>query len=370
MNLDEKRLESIFLEMCSHDTTNPPGNEETLARFIGDILEEFGFSVDLQFVAEKRANLVAKLEQEAGAPYLMFSGHMDVVPASFGWKSDPFKPIVVEGKVFARGAADMKAGLASMLGAFVDLKTDVSFVGNVAFVATCDEEVDCSGIRTFLRESNMSIAGALIAEPTSLRMATGEKGAIWSKLTFMGKSAHGSRPQDGINAILLLYDAYREISERLRVIEGLTMSLNKVSGGSKENTVPDQASCILDIRFMSNSSTSEVIELINDVLSYFHGAKQELVLSRDPFSSSGRLTNFTSAVLKENGLESEALTMTYFTDGAFIAPAGIETIILGPGEASMAHRDNEHVELSEMHLSRKLYREIAKAFFEGRYRYE
>lgn len=358
-------LERIFLEMCKYDTTNPPGNEESLALYIKETLESYGIGSTIQRVDVGRVNLLAKIDRNGRLPFLLFTGHMDVVPAASGWTSEPFKPVVENGRVYARGSADMKAGLASMLAAFIDLSSDERFGGNLAFLATCDEEVGCSGVKRFLEENMLEIAGALIGEPTSMRLASGEKGAVWSELSFKGKSAHGSQPEEGINAVLLLIDAYRKIADELVSIEGLTVSLNKISGGSKENTVPDSASCVLDIRFMSNISLSEVTGIIDKILSRFEGADQKVLLARNPFSSSGRLVDYTRSTLEGMGIKSEPLTMTYFTDGAFIAPAGIDTVILGPGAAVMAHKANEYVELEEIHIARELYGKIARNFFQG-----
>lgn len=358
-------LERIFLEMCKYDTTNPPGNEESLALFIKETLGSYGVNCTIQRVGDGRVNLLAKIDRNSGLPYLLFAGHMDVVPAASGWTGDPFKPVVENGRVYARGSADMKAGLSSMMAAFIDLSCDERFGGNLAFLATCDEEVGCSGVKRFLEENTLEITGALIGEPTSMRLASGEKGAVWSELNFKGKSAHGSQPQEGINAVLLLIDAYQRIAGELGGIEGLTVSLNKVSGGSKENTVPDSASCVLDIRFMSNISPPEVTGVIDKVLSRFEGAGQKVLLTRNPFSSSGRLSDCVRSTLVEIGREPEPLTMTYFTDGAFIAPSGIETVILGPGAASMAHKANEYVELEEIHIAREIYGKIVRNFFQG-----
>jgi succinyl-diaminopimelate desuccinylase len=358
-------LEKIFLEMCKYDTTNPPGNEEPLALYIKETLESYGIDCTIQRVGTGRVNLLAKIDRNDGLPHLLFAGHMDVVPAASGWTSEPFKPVVENGRVYARGSADMKAGLASMLAAYIDLSGDERFGGNLAFLATCDEEVGCSGVKRFLEENTLEIAGALIGEPTSMRLAGGEKGAVWSELNFKGKSAHGSQPHEGINAVLLLIDAYRRIAYELGGVEDLTVSLNRISGGSKENTVPDSASCVLDIRFMSNISPSEVTGIIDKVLLQFEGAGQKVLLTRNPFSSSGRLSGCACSTLEGMGRKPEPLTMTYFTDGAFIAPAGIETVILGPGAASMAHKANEYVELEEIHIAREVYGKIARNFFQG-----
>jgi len=364
MKLGDKELEKLLLELCSANTTNPPGNEDRAVEILQRVLVDRNVHIEIQKVAENRSNLVARLQRDQALPYLLLSGHMDVVPAGSNWASDPFKPELVDGKLFARGSADMKGGLSALTAALIDLSEDSDFSGNVALVATCDEEVGCSGIRHFLEHQTFDVSGVIIGEPTSLRLATGEKGAIWLKLKFRGKSAHGSQPQNGINAVTRLFSAYTELSQVLWKIEGLTESLNIIRGGSKENTVPDEAECVIDIRFAENTDSAEIIALVDSVLCKYNQSEKIILLSRESFSSSGNLTESVKEVLKEKAMNAEELTMTYFTDGAFTASQGIETVVLGPGSPSMAHRSNEYVELEEVHVARRLYSKIARNYFE------
>ncbi|MBN2219670.1 MAG: M20 family metallopeptidase [Kosmotogaceae bacterium] len=364
MKLSDKEVEKLLLDLCSANTTNPPGKEDLAAVILHRMLVDKGVDVEIQRVAENRSNVVARLHRDSVRPYLVLSGHMDVVPAGSNWDSDPFKPELVDGKLIARGSADMKGGLSALIAALIDLSEDSNFSGNVALVATCDEEVGCSGIRYFLEHQTFEVSGVIIGEPTSLRLATGEKGAIWLKLKFRGKSAHGSQPQNGVNAITRLFSAYTELSQVLGKIEGLTESLNIIRGGSKENTVPDEAECVIDIRFAENTDSSEIIALVDSVLSKYNQSEKIILLNRESFSSSGNLTESVKEVLKKMAMNAEDITMTYFTDGAFTASQGIETVILGPGSPSMAHRSNEYVELEEVHMARRLYVEIARNYFE------
>lgn len=364
MSYSDSQLESLLFELCSANTTNPPGKEDLAVSIIERTLASKDVTVEVQRVADNRSNLLAKIERDPRMPYLVFSGHMDVVPAGSNWNTDPFKPEQIDGKLYARGSADMKGGLSALIAALVDLSEDREFCGNVALLATCDEEVGCSGIRYFLEHKPFDISAVMIGEPTSLGLATGEKGALWLKLKFTGKSAHGSQPQNGVNAILKLFNAYSELSSAFGRIERLTHSLNVIRGGSKENTVPDEAECIIDLRFSDNTSSSALEKLVDDVICNYENSERVTLLSRESFSSSGPLTLTVKDVLERQSLNSEELTMTYFTDGAFTATQGIETIILGPGTASMAHKSNEYVDLEEVRTARRLYSEIAKQFFE------
>ena len=364
MKLSDKELEKLLLDLCSANTTNPPGNEDRAVEILQRVLVDRDVDIEIQKVAENRSNVVARLQRDQALPYLLLSGHMDVVPAGSNWDSDPFRPKLVDGKLFARGSTDMKGGLSALTVALIDLSEDSDFSGNVALVATCDEEVGCSGIRHFLEHQPFDVSGVIIGEPTSLRLATGEKGALWLKLKFKGRSAHGSQPQSGINAVTRLFSCYTELSHELGRIEGLTESLNMIRGGSKENTVPDEAECVIDIRFEGNTDSSEVVSLVDRVLSKYNQSERIVLLSRESFCSSGNLTESVKEVLQKKAMNAEELTMTYFTDGAFTASQGIETIILGPGSPSMAHRSNEYVELEEVHKARALYVEVARNYFE------
>ena len=362
--IDDKELEKVTVDFCKFDTTNPPGNEKKLALFIKDYLEKNGIEAWYKEVQRNRANVYSILTKKEGEEYLLFTGHLDVVPAGSDWETDPFDPVTEKGKIYARGSSDMKSGLASLLMAYIDLCHDAEFKGNLIFLGTCDEEVGCSGVKNFLEHLQLPVAGAIIGEPTSNRLATGEKGALWLKLTFKGKSAHGSQPELGKNAIIDLFKTYNKIFEELSRVPGLTVSLNKISGGAKENTVPDRAECVLDIRFKQNIFSKELKKRISKIMSYVKGSGIEVLLQRESFSSSGILTDSVKTVLNKNGIDPEEIFMNYFTDGAFISQKNIETVIIGPGKASLAHVSNEYVEIDELNLSKKIYEEIARNFFE------
>ncbi len=362
--IENKELENLTVRFCEFNTTNPPGNEKELALFIKEYLEKKGIESWYKEVNRNRANIYSILTRKEGEPYLIFAGHLDVVPAGSNWSKDPFKPKIDDGKIYARGSSDMKGGLASLLTAYIDLYNDKNFNGNIIFLGTCDEEVGCSGIQNFLEHFQLPINGAIIAEPTSNKLATGEKGALWIKLCFKGKSAHGSQPNMGKNAILDLYKTYEKIYDNFSEIQDLTISINKILGGTKENTVPDYAECILDIRFKENISSKDLKKKISKIMSYQKGSNIEILLERESFKSSGILTDTVKETLIKNDIDSDELFMTYFTDGAFIAIRGIETIILGPGEATLAHVSDEYIELEKLFQSKKIYKDIAKRFFE------
>lgn len=364
MSFSDSELEEFFFKICEFDTTNPPGKEELLASFIQEKLKTHSLESCLQRVSPGRVNLLTSIERDPSRGYLLFAGHMDVVPATFGWDSDPFEPRVEGGRLYARGAADMKGGLAAMIAAFCELATDKTFKGNVLLLASCDEEVGCSGVKKFLSENLLPVSGALIGEPTSLRLATGEKGAVWLKLVFAGVAAHGSKPEEGKNAILELLEGYSRITEKLEKVKDLTFSLNTISGGTNENIVPDLASCTLDIRFRENVQTRYIVELIEATLKDFPGSSAEILLERESFNCSGPLTASVKSVLAQAGLEEKEQVMSYFTDGAFISK-GAETVIIGPGNAEMAHKANEYIELDQLRFARDLYANVAREYFKG-----
>jgi len=361
-------LQNLLIKLCAFNTSNPPGNEEKLAVFIAEFLKSYGIQdVKIENVSENRANVVATINKKENAPYLMFAGHMDVVPVTSKWKTDPFNPVLDGNRLYARGSCDMKGGLSAMIGAFLELAADTDFKGNLLLLATCDEEVGCSGIQNFFKDANeqISISGALIGEPTNNRMAIGEKGALWVKLSSTGIAAHSAQPELGKNAIFSLIDVIQKIkTSSFFERDDLTSSLNIISGGNKENIVPDSAFAILDFRFHSTIHSSDILNELAK-LTKSEEIAIDILLIREPFQTNkdNKLVQTCAQVLTAYKLKKESLIMNYFTDGAFTALSGIPTIIIGPGDPKLAHKDNEYVEIPDVVRSSQLYYETAKSYF-------
>jgi len=202
--VDEPSIVDLLQKVIQIESTNPPGNERDLADFLSEFFKKAGLEPELFEYEEKRVNLVTRIKGTGEKPGLIFSAHMDTVPAGgVDWKFPPFSGTLHDGKIYGRGAADMKSGLAAMAEAAAILaKTDFSPKGDLIVAFTYDETHGLQGAKHLIDEGHLEGASAvLISEPSTLDVFIAEKGALWLKCRAEGKTAHTSMPQLGQNAI-------------------------------------------------------------------------------------------------------------------------------------------------------------------------
>lgn len=354
------------------DTINPPGNERPCAEHLGRILEDAGFAVSYHEFAETRTSLVARIGGGADAKPLCFTGHIDTVPlGAVPWSADPFAADIADGKLYGRGTSDMKGGVAAFVVAAIRLARELETGPGVVLVVTAGEETGCEGAYHLAGLGNvLGDAGAIVvAEPSSNFPFIGHKGALWLKAVASGVTAHGSMPELGVNAI---YRAARMISlledfnfnvARHEVLGKPTLNVGTVEGGMNINSVPDRAEVGIDIRTLPDQDHGDLcahlssylgddisIEAIVDVGSVWTDPAGDWML------------NVFDVIAEILGKMPEVHTATYFTDAAALTPAygGPPTVILGPGEAAMAHQTDEYCVVDRIDQAVDAYVEIAK----------
>ena len=188
-------------ELVKINSEDPPGNEENMARFIVKFMEGMDFKLTKIYPEKNRPILIFEKGKGEG---LMLNGHMDTVPAGDGWKYDPFGGKVVNGRVYGRGAVDMKGGLASVLAAAKKF-SGKKFKRKLVLVFVPGEEVNLLGSDYLTsKKKNLlkDVKHGVIAEPTGMNITIAQKGIVEIGVIFKGKSAHGSKPELGDNAIL------------------------------------------------------------------------------------------------------------------------------------------------------------------------
>ncbi len=186
------------------DTINPPGNEEPAARYLGELLKGAGLQVSYPRLGENSTGLIAVVPGESSKLPLVFTGHLDTVPVGDApWDSPPHGAEIKDGRLLGRGASDMKSGIAAMVVTALHLAQEPEGEHGVVFVFTAGEETGCDGALQ-MKESGVlpREAGAIVvAEPSGNIPLLGHKGVLWLECTAKGKSAHGSMPDLGDNAI-------------------------------------------------------------------------------------------------------------------------------------------------------------------------
>ncbi len=385
----------VLSKLVSIPTVNPPGeNYEQFIDVAKDILSEFGASVEVHRVPRDivakhypdyadypRYILLARIG--SGDPVLQINGHYDVVPPGTGWTRDPFKPVVEDGRLYGRGAVDMKGGIAAAIIAMRAIaESDIELSGSLELALVPDEEIGGETGTGYLVERCLSRARrVIIAEPSGVGdVVIGHRGAVWALIEVYGRQAHGSTPWLGVNAFVYMARVVqRFVNEYIPEIEKRvskyqyeddraakpTVTLGgELRGGAKVNIVPGYCAFSIDRRLIveedPDTVEQELRSFIEKLQRDYPEVKLELrVLGKLRPSvvnpSSRFVKTVISAVKTVSGAEPRAVVCVGGLDMHFYTEKGIEAITYGPGPADTAHIADEYVDLGEMITVAKVY---------------
>lgn len=353
-------------DLLRFETVNPPGDERACADHVARLLEGAGFAVTAHEFADRRRSLVARLGGAAGRPPLCLTGHLDVVPlGSAPWSRDPFAGEVAGGRLYGRGASDMKSGLAAMLVAVQRLAPRLGGTPGVILVLTAGEETLCQGAHHLARaDGALGRAGAIVAaEPTGNAPLVGHKGALWVEVRAAGVTAHGSMPERGVNAI---YRAARAVTALERFEFGVaphpvlghpTLNVGTIRGGLNVNSVPDQAIAAVDIRTVPGQDHVALLERLRascgSEVAVEPVASVSGVWTEPGHSWVAEVFDVVAAVTGERPGIAAA---PYVTDLSALVPAlGAPAVVLGPGELAMAHQTDEYCVVDRIDQAVEIY---------------
>jgi succinyl-diaminopimelate desuccinylase len=356
-------------------STNPPAEEITLARWVHENLEENNLTSTLRPFDGKRANVVARLKGCGDRPGLVFSAHFDTVPeGEIPWDYAPYGGEIRNGRIYGRGAADMKGGMAAMMIAAQALaKAPVPLRGDLILAFTSGETSNCIGAQILLAEGGLEGAGAfLVSEPTGLDVGIAEKAALWLRVTARGRTSHGSQPQAGSNAVRSLVGALARL-ETLGfdvtphpLLGAPTLAIGKIHGGVNINVTPDLCVAELDVRILPGQNPDHVTRTIQETL----GAAIEI--TRIDYKAAVETPGdhpfvkiCVDARAHELGTTARPVGLSYFTDGAVICKAmDLPMVILGPGGTEMTHQPNEYCEIDRLVQAARIFTRIAFEYLE------
>ncbi|UCG93674.1 MAG: M20 family metallopeptidase [Candidatus Aerophobus sp.] len=363
---------SLTQKLLSFNTINPPGLERDCAEFLGNLLEEGGFQTSFHEFNVARTSLIARLDGKENKPAICFTGHTDTAPlGAASWSKDPFKGEIDRDKIYGRGASDMKGAVAAMVVAALRVAKMPRRPAGMTLIITAGEETGSQGAYHLAKLGDKlgKVGAIVVGEPTANYPFVGHKGALWLEARTAGVTAHGSMPEQGVNAI---YNAVQVITKLQKydfnvtphpLLGAPTLNVGTISGGLNINSVPDQATIGIDIRTIPGQVNREVYELLQSYL----GGEVELrrmvdvgSVATDPQDNwVQEVFHIMESFLKERPVARGA---TYFTDASILTPTfdNAPTIILGPGEPTMAHKTDEFCYIDKIEQATEAYFEIAK----------
>jgi acetylornithine deacetylase or succinyl-diaminopimelate desuccinylase len=368
---------ALLHTMISCDTVNPPGNEKTLALQLQELLLNEDIDCQLDEFAANRANLIFKIKGQESSKALLVTGHLDTVPpGEMPWQYDPFLGAIENGYIYGRGVSDMKGSDAAMLYAIVRLKRKgIIPKQDVVFLATADEELSCLGAKRFVEQEGMvNIGAVLVGEPSDGDLLLAHKGAAWVEVTTHGRTAHGSMPNLGINAIMAMNDFLSAFTKQKFNIDphpvlGMpTYSIDKVKGGVAINVVPDSCTCSIDFRTIPGQRKE-------DIESMLKVAFTEAKINNKQFSAEYKFKCLLPSVscpagdkiidyaLQAAGKKLRQRGVNYFTDASsLVGEKNLPVIIYGPGADSQAHQPNEKLALDKFFEAIEFYENFISSY--------
>jgi acetylornithine deacetylase/succinyl-diaminopimelate desuccinylase-like protein len=361
---DVSGLVELTKELVRIDSVNPdlvPGGagEGEIARFVAGWLADAGLEVETDEVARGRFNVVGIARGYGGGRSLLLNAHMDTVGVA--GMQDPFDPREEDGRLYGRGAYDMKASLAAiMLVGAQAVKSGLR--GDVLVTAVCDEEVGSIG-STAVAERYQADA-AIVAEPTEEGLAVAHRGFAWFEVKTSGTAAHGSRPDLGEDAIVRM----AQVLVRLEALDAAlrqgpahpllgwgSAHASLIDGGSELSTYPDR--CVLkgERRTLPDETRADVEREARELLGDVDGSAR-VTFFREPFEA--REDDELVGLVARHAGGPEVVGVPYWADSALFAAAGMPTVVFGPrGEG--AHAAVEWVDVASAERCAQVYAAVA-----------
>lgn len=377
--IDKEAVISLTKKFVKINTSNPPGNEWRLAELIAGLLRQIGFKVELVEFASGRPNVVASLG--SGKKTLILSGHMDTVPVGSGWKYDPFSGTVKDGKIFGRGATDMKGALVSMIEAVASLRREGwKPNGCLKLIFTVNEEMGDNeeiGMRALLKKMKGNKDSlVIIGDTTNFDIVVTEKGILWLELVSYGKEAHASMPWTGVNAlenlIKVLYHIQNlKIEGNNKLLGKSTIAVTMLNAGIKTNVIPEVARAHLDIRLIPEEKREAVIDMIREIINRLSeedrniNVKVNELLYYPPVEPKfeGDVAQKLKEIIEGTLKRKVSIVGEHGATGAgYFIKAGFPTIVFGPGKPENCHIKDEYVEISDLLNAAKIYREFILSY--------
>ncbi len=378
LSIDGRYITETLSDLVRINSVNPslvagaPGEAE-VANYVEQALNELGVDVSRHEPVPGRPSIVGRVPGMGGSRSLMLNAHYDTVGVE--GMEDPFGATVRDGKLYGRGAYDMKGSLAACLAAIKALQeAGVGLAGDLYLAAVADEENASIGTTDVLQHHN--VTAAIVTEPTELDICLAHKGFAWLELEVFGRAAHGSRPDLGVDANMRMGRVLahlewlaEELAGRVphRLVGSPSLHAALLRGGSAPSVYAASCKLTIERRTVPGETESQIAREIQQILDELSAADPEFraelrtTLTRDPFqvaAGSPIVKHLERAIQRVTGEEPIHAGQTPWMDAALYAAAGVDTVVIGPAGAG-AHADEEWVDLATLDSLARILAETA-----------
>ncbi len=383
IKIDRAYTLNLLTQLVQINSVNPslvPGapGEAEVAAFTADTLADLGLAVTTHEIEPGRWNVIGRLRGQGTGKSLLLNAHMDTVGVD-GMRIDPFAAVVRDGRLYGRGAQDMKGSLAAMMGAVKALADDgVELGGDLLVTAVADEEYASIGSEDLVKHSQYRTDAAIVTEPTDLRICRAHRGFIWYDVETFGRAAHGSRYHEGIDANMRMGRFLAELDKLEQALRARpphplagppSLHAAQIHGGREISVYA--AHCQLEIERRTVPGETEAqataeLQAIIDRLAAdpsFKAAVKPTFL-REPFeigAEAAIVQALAQAVAQWLTVPGPHTGQTFWTDAAILAQAGMETALIGPIGAGL-HSAEEWVDISSVVVLAGILAETAVHF--------
>jgi acetylornithine deacetylase len=363
-------VDRLLRDLVAIDSVNPTlvsgaAGEAAIAHRLVQEFEAMGLPVEVQEVAPGRPNVVATLEGRAPGRSLMLCGHIDTVGVT--GMAAPFTPVERQGRLHGRGAQDMKSGVAAMIDAVrVVAASGGLAAGRVVVACVVDEEHSSIGADALV--TRWRADAGVVTEPTDLDIAVAHKGFEWARIDTIGRAAHGSRPAEGIDAILQMGRVLQALQALDAALQGGTghprlgtasLHASLIEGGRELSSYPDRCTLQLERRTLPGEGPNVLAAEVNAILTRLAGqdplfsAEATTLFGRPPYEvdAAHPLPQALGVTARAVGCRANTIGMSFWTDAAVLGEAGIPSVLFGPSGAGL-HSVDEWVDLASMRQCR------------------
>ena len=373
--IEAAKLASDMIKIPSYSFMEK--QEKEIAEYIYSVFQQEGIESQLVEIKPGRYNVYGKIAGSGKGRSLMLSGHIDTVPAYD--MEDAFSGRIADGKIYGRGACDMKGPVAAMMAALIAFhRAEIALPGDIVFAGLADEEEQGRGVE-YLVNNGPVCDGTIMGEPTDMKIAIGHKGLEWIDVKIKGHKVHGGDKEHGINAIEMaarfinrIYEEYVPLlnTRAYPVLGAPTINIGRIEGGDQPSTVAGECLVKLDRRCVPTETIAQVYEELNQICDRLHQEDPrfqaevrdvfagENLLPHVPFciGQDDPLVTCVQSAMEQTRWNGEVTAFPAWSDaGAISSVTDSKCIVMGPGDLSVAHSIHEYIKVEDIETAALVY---------------